>query len=152
MDYQAGQEENIREMGKYLLYDADCGICTRLANWIRPKVSRKGVSVVMLQEPWVLQLLNDSYGLVPEQAIRDIRLLTLAEGVAHRNTGARGGLISGADVYRELLKMWLPLYPLYILSKVPLLSYVFNKVYRLIADRRYIYSPTCQNKIQNKNQ
>lgn len=106
----------------------------------------------MLQEPWVLQVLEDSCGLAPEQAIRDIRLLRVSKHMSQPDSALHLGLVSGADVYRELLKMWLPLYPLYILSKVPLISHVFNRVYRLIADRRYIYSPTCQSKIRKKMQ
>ena len=62
----------------------------------------------------------------------DIRLL-----------GVDGSLLSGADVYRHLMRRIWWAYPLFLLSKLPGLSQGFDWAYRTFARHRMRISTSC---------
>jgi predicted DCC family thiol-disulfide oxidoreductase YuxK len=71
-------------------------------------------------------------GLPQDELLKDIRLLE------------RGGrMYSGPDVYRYLMRRTWWAYPLYLLSRVPVLRQAFNSAYRAFARNRMRISASC---------
>jgi predicted DCC family thiol-disulfide oxidoreductase YuxK len=112
----------------WVLYDGACGICTRLAQFWEPTLQRLGLSIAPLQSPWVQERL----GLPRDKLLDDLRLLR-----------PDGQFISGADVYRYIMRRIWWAYPLYLLSKAPGLSRLFDWTYRTFARHRMRISATC---------
>ena len=112
----------------WVLYDGTCGICTRLAQFWEPTLQRLGLSIAPLQSPWVQERL----GLPRDKLLDDLRLLR-----------PDGRFISGADVYRYMMRRIWWAYPLYLLSKAPGLSRLFDWSYRTFARHRRRISATC---------
>ncbi len=117
---------------EYLLYDGGCGICGKLADKVRPLLERKGIGVEKLQARWALDILKAQHGIEEREAYAEIRLIS-----------KDGRLYSGPDVYRYAMKRYIITYPIYILSLVPGLRFIFNRTYHLIADNRHLISKTC---------
>ncbi len=73
----------------WVLYDGDCGFCSRWLQFWQRTLAKHGFHSVPLQEPWVAERLK-----VPaDQLLYDIRLLT-----------RDGELASGADVYLQVTR------------------------------------------------
>jgi predicted DCC family thiol-disulfide oxidoreductase YuxK len=112
----------------WVLYDGGCGVCTTWVPFWAPTLARAGLSIAPLQEPWVVE----RAALSPEALLSDIRLLL-------RN----GGQVVGADVYRYVMRRLWWAYPLYVLTVVPGLRWVFNRAYRVFANNRMHISSAC---------
>src|SRR5688572_16923122 len=95
----------------WVLYDAACGICSRWVPSWGPTLQRLGLGVAPLQSPWV----EDRTGLAAAELLSDLRLLR-----------PDGRLISGAEVYRFIMRRLWWAYPLYLLSEVPGLRSLFD--------------------------
>jgi predicted DCC family thiol-disulfide oxidoreductase YuxK len=113
----------------WILYDGACGVCS---HWV-PKwsaiLSRRGLGVAPLQSSWV----QERTGLGQDLLLRDIQLL-------HRD----GGIVSGADVYRYVMRRIWWTYPLYLLSVAPGLRSAFDWGYRTFARHRMQLSASCR--------
>jgi predicted DCC family thiol-disulfide oxidoreductase YuxK len=112
----------------WVLYDGDCGVCSRWVPSWAPTLARHGIAVAPLQSPWVRQ----RTGLAESEIAADIRFLD-----------ANGSMLSGAEVYRYLMRRIWWTYPLYLLSRLPLLSLLFDWAYRSFARHRMHISATC---------
>jgi predicted DCC family thiol-disulfide oxidoreductase YuxK len=112
----------------WVLYDGECGVCSRWVPAWGPRLARLGLGIAPLQTPWV----RERTGLLPANLLSDIRLLE-----------AGGNLIAGADVYRYVMRRIWWAYPLYLLSRVPGLSHAFNWAYRTFARHRTRISASC---------
>lgn len=112
----------------WVLYDGDCGVCSRWVPSWSPTLQRRGLAVAPLQSDWVQQ----RTGLSPGDLLSDIRLLQ-----------PNGQLLSGPEVYRFLMRRIWWAYPLYLLSKVPGLSRLFDWSYRTFARHRMRISSNC---------
>jgi len=112
----------------WVLYDASCGVCARWVPCWAPTLARHGLAVAPLQAPWVAERL----ALSPDAALRDIRLLL-------RN----GRQLTGADVYRHVMRRLWWTYPLYLLTVAPGLRRLFDGAYRAFADHRLRISAAC---------
>jgi hypothetical protein len=112
----------------WVLYDGDCGVCTRLALTWRPTFSRLGLETAPLQSPWVPK----RTGLSLPELLTDVCLLE-----------TDGTLISGPNVYRYVMRRLWWAYPFYLLSKVPGLSHAFDWAYRAFARHRTRISASC---------
>ena len=112
----------------WVLYDGDCGVCSRWVPSWAPTLSRLGLAVAPLQTSWV----EERTGIARADLMSDIRLL-----------GVDGSLLSGADVYRHLMRRIWWAYPLYLLSKLPGLSRGFDWAYRTFARHRMRISTSC---------
>jgi predicted DCC family thiol-disulfide oxidoreductase YuxK len=112
----------------WVLYDGACGICSRWVPSWGPRLQRLGLAVAPLQAPWV----EERTGLAPGDLISDLRLLR-----------PDGRLISGADVYRYLMRRIWFTYPLYLLSIAPGFRWVFDWGYRTFARHRMQISAGC---------
>ena len=112
----------------WVLYDADCAVCTRLARSWRTTLSRLGLAIAPLQSDWV----PARTGLDQAELIKDLRLL---------ENGGR--LLSGPEVYRYVMRRLWWTYPFYLLSSLPGLSRIFNWSYRAFARNRRVVSASC---------
>lgn len=89
---------------------------------------RHGYGVDTLQAPWVAQ----GVGMNVDELLSDIRLIR-----------PNGALISGADVYLDVMrKVWWA-YPIYIVCRLPGLNAIFRNAYRSFARNRYCISGRC---------
>jgi predicted DCC family thiol-disulfide oxidoreductase YuxK len=112
----------------WVLYDGDCGVCSRLAASWGPTLRGLGLAVAPLQSPGV----QEQTGLADDELLTDLRLLR-----------PDGQLISGADVYRFVMRRLWWAYPLYLLSRVPGFRRLFDRGYRSFARHRMRISSTC---------
>lgn len=112
----------------WVLYDGDCGVCSRWVPSWAPTLRRRGLAIAPLQSPWV----EERTGLSPAALLSDIRLLQPS-----------GQLLAGADVYRYIMRRIWWAYPLYLLSRVAGLSQLFEWAYRTFARHRFRISATC---------
>ena len=112
----------------WVLYDADCGVCSRWVPAWAPWLERSGLAIAPLQSSWV----PARTGLTPGNLLSDIRLLELD-----------GTLYSGADVYLYLMRRIWWGYPLYLLSRTPGFRQLFNWAYRTFARHRMRISASC---------
>lgn len=113
----------------YLLYDGGCGFCSWWVSKMTDHLAKVGIRVAPLQSPWVSNTLK----LSPEELVEDIRLL-LADGT----------LISGANVYIDLLQRLRWSRPLGIIIGLPVLRSVTWEIYRLINRNRFVVSRVCK--------
>ena len=112
----------------WVLYDGQCGVCRSLVpRWAR-SLRGRGFAITPLQEPWVVECLRG----LGEDPFRDFRLLL-----------ADGRLLTGAEVYRYLLRDRWWTRPLYWLTRLPILSWLFDAAYRRFADNRHRISSSC---------
>ncbi len=112
----------------WVLYDGDCGFCTRLAWKFAAPLERRGYRLVPLQAPWVEARL----GLPREELLEELRLLT-----------AEGHHVSGADAFVYLARqIWWAL-PLYLVAFVPGVKPLLRRGYRWIAARRHRIGGSC---------
>jgi predicted DCC family thiol-disulfide oxidoreductase YuxK len=117
-----------REPRGFVLYDASCGICRRLASAWTPTLQRYGFTVAPLQSPWV----PSRTGLAQAELLNEVRLLQ-----------PDGRLTSGPDVYRYLMRRIWWAYPGYLLSLAPGFRAVFDWAYRAFARHRATFSARC---------
>ena len=112
-----------------VLYDGQCGFCSRWVNYWAGTLARRGFEIASLEEPWVA----DRIKMTPEELVTDIRLLT-----------ADGQLISGADVYlyvtRRIWWAWL----FYAIFSLPGFNRLIGAGYRWFARNRYCVSHACK--------
>jgi predicted DCC family thiol-disulfide oxidoreductase YuxK len=112
----------------WILYDSDCGVCSRIALKFRAVFARLGLAIAPLQSSWV----EKRTGLPQDVLLTDLRLLH-----------CDGRLTSGADVYRYVMRRLWWAYPLYIVSVLPGLDRVFDSSYRSFARNRKRISASC---------
>jgi predicted DCC family thiol-disulfide oxidoreductase YuxK len=112
----------------WVLFDAGCGICSRWVPSWEPTLNRLGLAIAPLQSSWV----QERTGMTPGDLLTDIRLLR-----------PDGSLLSGADVYRFVMRRMWWTYPLYLLSEIPGLRGLFDWGYRKFARHRMQISDSC---------
>jgi len=112
----------------WVLYDAECGVCSRWVSSWAPTLKQYGFAVAPLQSPWV----EGRTGLAPSDLVKEMRLLERG-----------GGMHSGANVYRFLMRRVWWAYPVYLLSMIPGLRNVFDWGYRTFARHRGRISASC---------
>lgn len=116
------------EPAGWILYDGDCGFCSRWVPFWEKALRRRGFAIAPLQSDWVRARL----GVEPAKLTDDLRLL-LGDGTQ----------IQGADVYRYAMRRIWWAYPAYLLSIAPLSRALFDRAYRAFAANRYRVSHVC---------
>jgi predicted DCC family thiol-disulfide oxidoreductase YuxK len=112
----------------WVLYDGECGVCSRWVPRSGALLARHGLAIAPLQSPWV----EEATGLARDALLPDIQLLL-----------NDGRLISGANVYRYVMRRFWWSYPLYLLSVIPGLRGAFDWAYRTFAQHRMRISASC---------
>jgi predicted DCC family thiol-disulfide oxidoreductase YuxK len=112
-----------------VLYDGQCGFCTRWVQYWAGTLKRRGFEAAALDEPWVANKLNVPH----EELVTDIRLLT-----------SNGQLISGADAYLYVTRRIWWAWPFYAIFSLPGFNRLIHIGYRWLARNRYCISSSCQ--------
>jgi predicted DCC family thiol-disulfide oxidoreductase YuxK len=112
-----------------VLYDGQCGFCSRWAQYWARTLGRHGFEIASLDEPWV----GDSIAMPREELLTDIRLLTPG-----------GELISGADVYLYVARRIWWAWPFYAIFSQPGFNRLIHAGYRWFARNRYGVSRACK--------
>ena len=116
-------------MAGWILYDATCGVCAWWVPFWAPTLRGIGFGVAPLQAPWVLARTS----LPTAELLRDIQLLR-----------TDGTLVTGANVYRTVMRSLWWAYPVYLLPATPRLRWAFDRGYRAFADHRLAISEACR--------
>jgi predicted DCC family thiol-disulfide oxidoreductase YuxK len=113
----------------WLFFDAQCAFCIRVARWIAPILSKRGMAVAPLQDARVAALL----GLPRADLMREMRLL-LSDGRQF------GGADAAVTLAREV--WWAR--PLLWFAKIPGVMAFLRRGYRWVAARRSCAAASCQ--------
>ena len=111
-----------------VLYDGQCGFCSRWVKYWAGTLGRRGFEIASLDEPWVA----DRIKMPHEELLTDIRLLTID-----------GQLISGADVYLYVTRRIWWAWPFYAIFHLPGFNWVLWQGYRWFNRNRYRISRHC---------
>ncbi len=112
-----------------ILYDGQCGVCSRWVNYWAETLKRHGFKIGALDEAWVASQLKMPY----EELVTDIRLLTVD-----------GQLVSGADVYLYVARQIWWAWPFYAVFSLPGFNWLIRTGYRWFARNRYWFSRSCR--------
>lgn len=112
----------------WILYDDSCGFCRRWIPFWANTLRRRGLDIAPLQADWVRARL----GLTEAELLRDLRLLL-----------ADGSQVSGAEVYRYVMRRIWWAWPAYLFSITPGFRAVFDWGYRTFAANRFRVSSAC---------
>jgi len=112
----------------WVLYDADCPLCTRLALDFRPMLRRRHFDLAPLQSPWARTRL----GLTPPQLLAEMRLLR-----------ADGTVFSGADALLEISRHLWWAWPLRQAGRLPVILKLLRSGYRWVARNRSCAHSAC---------
>ena len=112
-----------------VLYDGQCGFCSRWVKYWAGTLGRHGFEIASLDEPWVAAKLV----MPQEELVTDIRLLR-----------ASGPLISGADVYLYVTRRIWWAWPFYAVFSSPGFNWLIHAGYRWFARNRYCVSHACK--------
>jgi predicted DCC family thiol-disulfide oxidoreductase YuxK len=115
----------------WLFFDADCGFCTRIAQWIAPILKRRGMGVAPLQDARVAALL----GLSPIALMREMRVLF---GDGRHYGGADAAIALAHEIWWARPLTWL--------AKLPGMPRLLRIAYRWIAERRKCSGERCSSK------
>jgi len=112
-----------------VLYDGQCGFCSRWVKYWAGTLARHGFEIASLDEPWVAE----SIKMPRKELLTDIRLLT-----------RDGQLISGADVYLHVTRRIWWAWPFSVIFSLPGFNWLIHVGYRWFARNRYCVSHACQ--------
>lgn len=112
----------------WVLYDADCGFCTRWAWRLGRIVGPRGFHLAPLQAPWVRPALKLSSG----ELLEELRVLT-----------AEGAVYGGADALIFLAKQIPWARPLARAARLPGMMPLLRAAYRWVARHRHTFSRAC---------
>jgi predicted DCC family thiol-disulfide oxidoreductase YuxK len=113
----------------WFFFDAECGFCTRIAQWLAPILRRRGMDVAPLQDPRVRDLL----GLSQSELMREMRVV-MADGTHS------GGAAAAVALAREI--WWAR--PLVWFSTLPRAMPFLRRAYRWLAARRHCTAAHCE--------
>jgi predicted DCC family thiol-disulfide oxidoreductase YuxK len=113
----------------WVLYDADCPFCIRIADRLRPPLARRHLALLPLQTPWV----RDALGLTEAELLSEMRLLN-----------RQGEVFGGADAMLEISRQFWWTWPLRQVSRVPQVRHLLHRAYQWVARNRHCLSGTCQ--------
>ena len=113
----------------WVLYDGECGFCSRWVGFWVTTLRGHGFETVALQEPWVREKLQ----MPIDGLLADVRLLTTS-----------GHLITGADVYLYVTRRIWWAWPCYAIFSLPGFNWLINAGYRWFARNRFHISHACR--------
>ena len=120
----------MESLAGWVLFDGSCGFCRTWVEYWAQTLRRLGFEIAPLQEKWVRERLGS---LSEDELLADLRLLL-----------SDGGQLRGADAYRYVMRRIWWVYPIYLLSVIPILRRLFDWGYRTFGDNRYHISRSCR--------
>ncbi|GEM_PF-173953 len=118
-----------KKTGEWILYDNQCGFCSRWVRFWQPTLAKRGIGIAGLQEPWVVERLPFNQ----QELLHDIRLLR--EDNSH---------FSGADVYLQAARQIWWAWPFYAVFSLPGFNHFLHFGYRWFARNRHRISQACK--------
>ncbi|HSA91941.1 MAG TPA: DUF393 domain-containing protein [Terriglobales bacterium] len=115
-----------RPVAGWVAYDGDCGVCQLLLRLVGPALRRQGFVFETLQAPWMAARLHISYGVAPDDLLKEMRVLT-----------ADGHELAGADAVVFLARRIWWLWWLWALACVPGMRPLLRVGYRWFARHRH---------------
>lgn len=112
-----------------VLYDGECGFCSRWVRYWAQTLTRHGFEVASLDESWVAEQIR----MPREELLTDIRLLT-----------SDRQLVSGADVYLFVARRIWWAWPFYAVFSLPGFNRLIHIGYRWFARNRHHISHACK--------
>ncbi len=88
----------------WFFFDAECGFCTRIAQWLAPILRRRGMDVAPLQDPRVRDLL----GLSQSELMREMRVV-MADGT--HSGGAAAAVALAREIWWARPLVWFSTLP-----------------------------------------
>ena len=113
----------------WVLYDAECPVCVRLARRLQGVLRRRHFELVPLQAPWARAKL----GLTPPQLLAEMRFLR-----------ADGAVFGGADALLEISRHIWWAWPLRPAGRLPAVRKLLRSGYRWIARNRACARGACE--------
>ena len=115
-----------RPVAGWVVHDGACGVCQSLVRLVGPALRHQGFAFETLQAPWMAARLHISYGIAPEELLKEMRVLT-----------ADGRALGGADAIIFLARHIWWLWPLWALAQVPGMNPLLRIGYRWFARHRH---------------
>ena len=112
----------------WVLYDAHCPWCLRLAGWFEKGLTSRHFKLVPLQAPWV----HARLGMTEAELLTEIRLLQ-----------ADGRAFGGAEALLEISRHYRLAWPVRQLARVPVVLRGFRALYRWVARMRPCADGAC---------
>jgi len=113
----------------WVLYDAECRDCVRLARRFQTALTRRHFELLPLQTPWVRARL----GITDAEWLAELRLLE-----------PDGTVLGEADAIREIARHFWWTWPLRQLSRIPAVMNVLRMNYRWMARHRHGFGGACE--------
>jgi predicted DCC family thiol-disulfide oxidoreductase YuxK len=113
----------------WVLYDADCRYCTRLARCFQPLLVSRHLELLPLQTPWV----GAQLGIADVQLLSEMRFL-LPDGTS----------FGGADALIEISRNYWWAWPFRQMARIPLAKKMLRWTYRWIARQRQCAGGACK--------
>lgn len=113
----------------WVLYDGQCGFCSRWLKFWQPILANYGFQIAHLQDSWV----SERLGLTCDEVVNDLRLLWVD-----------GKTATGADVYLQVARCIWWARPFYVLFSLPRFNRLIHIGYRWFAKNRYHISSACK--------
>jgi predicted DCC family thiol-disulfide oxidoreductase YuxK len=113
----------------WVLYDGECGFCTRWVGFWARTLRGHGFEPAALQEEWV----SEKLAMPMDALLADIRLLT-----------PTSELISGAGVYLYVTRRIWWAFPFSAIFSLPGFNWIIRTGYRWFARNRYCVSGACR--------
>jgi alginate O-acetyltransferase complex protein AlgI len=117
-----------KELNGWIFYDAECALCCGWAFRTKKLLNDRGFEFIPLQTAWAKQRL----GLTDATALIEMRLLL-----------ADGKIFGGADALIETARNIWWTWPVWAISKIPGVIFIFRAIYRFIAARRNCVNNAC---------
>jgi predicted DCC family thiol-disulfide oxidoreductase YuxK len=112
----------------WFFFDAQCGFCTRVAQFLAPILRRRGMDVAPLQDSRVRALL----GLSQSELLREMRVV-MADGT--HSGGADAAIALAHEIWWASPLVWL--------AKIPGAMNFLRRAYHWLAARRHCSAESC---------
>lgn len=104
MNTEITELERIKNVKGWVLFDADCPFCIRVADRLRTPLARRHLIFLPLQTPWIRNTLN----LTETELLSEMRLLKPG-----------GEVFGGVDAWLEISRHFWWTWPLRLLVRMP---------------------------------
>ncbi len=112
-----------------IFYDGKCPTCRKIKHCLGNVFEKRGFVWMPIEHPWV----KYRSGISADELYREMKILD-----------AVGGIRGGVDAWVYLAgKVWW-MYPFYGIGRIRILKPLLNRVYRMIAAKRYCVGGTCK--------
>lgn len=119
---------DIKEFRGWVLYDADCRLCTGMVGRLQGLLAARHLEVLPLQTPWVRERLA-----LPEpELLAEVKLLK-----------PDGTVYGGADAFLEICRYYRAAWPMYQLGRIPVIAKFLHAGYRWVARNRNCIGGAC---------